>query len=144
MVDGLILTLSSFFKDLNYLQLLVDCLKRLADVPKRASVCETIQRTYTGVNQREGEVKIQVTEETFIYKSGTDAAREDLGCRSLIALAMRYYPYMPRDPIKEDAVMKATTKADQAILRRLADLAYQQGFETPQILTTDEKVINCL
>ena len=47
MVDGLILTLSSFFRDLNYLQLLVDCLKRLAIVPKRGSVCETIQSKYT-------------------------------------------------------------------------------------------------
>ncbi|KAF2180327.1 hypothetical protein K469DRAFT_593135, partial [Zopfia rhizophila CBS 207.26] len=135
MVDGLILTLFSFFKDLNYLQLLIDCLKRSANVPKRKSVCETIQSKYTGANQREGQVKIQVTEETFMYKSGTDAARVDLGCRSLIALAMRYYPYMPRDPIRGDAVRKATTKADQTILRRLADLAYQQGFETPQIHT---------
>jgi hypothetical protein len=43
MVDGLILTLSSFFRDLNYLQLLVDCLKRLVIIPKRGSVCEAIQ-----------------------------------------------------------------------------------------------------
>ena len=50
MVDGLILTLSSFFRDLNYLQLLVDCLKRLVIIPKRGSVYETIQSKYTGVN----------------------------------------------------------------------------------------------
>jgi hypothetical protein len=50
MVDGLILTLSSFFRDLNYLQLLDDCLKRLVVVPKRGSVYETIQSKYTGVN----------------------------------------------------------------------------------------------
>ena len=136
MVDGLILTLSSFFKDLNYLQLLIDCLKRLVIVPKRRSVCETIQSKYTGVNQQEGQVKIQVTEDaedTFVYKSGTDADRVDLGWRQLVALAMRYYPYMPRDPIKEDAVKKATTRADQAVLRQLADLAYQLGFESTQI-----------
>jgi hypothetical protein len=135
MVDGLILTLSSFFRDLNYLQLLVDCLKRLVITPKRESVCETIQSKYTGVNQQEGQVRIQVTEDTFISKSGTDADRVDLGWRQLIALAMRYYPYMPRDPIRGDAVRKATTRADQAILRQLADLAYQLGFETPQIHT---------
>ncbi|KAH8765626.1 hypothetical protein BGZ57DRAFT_533732 [Hyaloscypha finlandica] len=136
MVDGLILTLSSFFKDLNYLQLLIDCLKRLVIVPKRRSVCETIQSKYTGVNQQEGQVKIQVTEDaedTFVYKSGTDADRVDLGWRQLVALAMRYYPYMPRDPIKEDTVKKATTRADQAVLRQLADLAYQLGFASTQI-----------
>jgi hypothetical protein len=141
MVDGLLLTLSSFFKDLNYLQLLIDCLKRLVIVPKRRSVCETIQSKYTGVNQQEGQVKIQVTEDaedTFVYKSGTDADRVDLGWRQLVALAMRYYPYMPRDPIKEDAVRKATTRADHAVLRLLADLAYQLGFKTPQIYALRE------
>ena len=139
MVDGLILTLSSLFRDLNYLQLLVDCLKRLVVVPKRGSVCETIQSKYTGVNQREGQVKIQVTEgvteDAFIYQPGTDADRVELGWRQLVAFAMRYYPYMPRDPIREDAVRKATTKADQAVLRQFADLAYELGFETPQIHT---------
>jgi hypothetical protein len=135
MVDGLILTLSSFFRDLNYLQLLVDCLKRLVVTPPRKGVCETIQSKYTGVNQQEGQVKIQVAEDTFISKSGTDADRVDLGCRQLIALAMRYYPYMPRDPIREDAVRKATTRADQTVLRQLADLAYELGFKTPQIDT---------
>jgi hypothetical protein len=135
MVDGLILTLFSLFRDLNYHQLLVDCLKRLVTVPRRGSVCETIQRKYTGVNQQEGQVKVQVAEDTFTYHSGTDADRVDLGCRQLVALAMRDYPYMPRDPIRGDAVNKATTKADPAVLRRLAGLAYQLGFETPQIHT---------
>lgn len=133
MVDGLILSLSSLFRDLNYLELLVDCLKRLVTVPKRRSVCETIQSKYTGVNQQEGQVKIQVTEDTFIYRPGTDADRVDLRWRQLVAFAMRYYPYMPRDPIRGDAVRKATTRADQAVLRQLADLAYQLGFESPQI-----------
>ena len=128
MVDGLILTFSSFFRDLNYLELLVDCLKRLVTVLKRGSVCETIQSKYTGVNQQEGQVKIQVTEQvtedTFIYRPGTDADRVDLGWRQLVAFAMRHYPYMPRDLIRGDAVRKATTRADQAVLRQFADLAY--------------------
>lgn len=51
---------------------------------------------------------------------------------------MRDYPDIPRDPVRGlrgDAVMKSTTSADQAILRELADLAYQLWFDSPQIQT---------
>jgi hypothetical protein len=46
---------------------------------------------------------------------------------------MRSYPDMLLDPIIEDLVQKATTKADRAVLRRLADLAWELGFNSPQI-----------
>ncbi|KAH6704325.1 hypothetical protein BKA61DRAFT_618366, partial [Leptodontidium sp. MPI-SDFR-AT-0119] len=46
---------------------------------------------------------------------------------------MRYYPAMPADRVKEDPVQTAATKPDPAVLRSLADLAYDLGFDTPQI-----------
>ncbi|OBT40478.1 hypothetical protein VE00_07893 [Pseudogymnoascus sp. WSF 3629] len=135
MVDGLVPSLFTFFRDINYLKLCIDCLKRLVIVPKGASVCESLALICLGKNQREGHVRIQVTEDSFVHRTGNPADRVDLGVRQLVALAMRSYPDMPPDPIIEDPVQKATTKADRAVLRRLADLAYELGFESPQILS---------
>ncbi|KAH8799388.1 hypothetical protein F5884DRAFT_686783, partial [Xylogone sp. PMI_703] len=133
MVDGLVPSLFTFFRDIQYLKLCIDCLKRLVIVPKRASVCETLARSYSGKNQREGHVKIQVTEDSFLDRAGTPAECVDLGIRQLVALAMRHYPDMPADPVEEDLVQKAAAKADPAVLRSLANLAYDLGFDTPQI-----------
>ncbi|KAH6708736.1 hypothetical protein BKA61DRAFT_696479 [Leptodontidium sp. MPI-SDFR-AT-0119] len=133
MIDGLVPSLFAFFSDIQYLKLCMDCLKRLLIVPKRESVYETLARTYSDKNQREGHVKIQITEDSFLDRAGTPADCVDLGIRQLVALAMRYYPAMPADPVKEGPVRIAPTKADTAVLRSLADLAYDLGFDTPQI-----------
>ncbi|KAH9208266.1 hypothetical protein DL95DRAFT_395437, partial [Leptodontidium sp. 2 PMI_412] len=133
MIDGLVPSLFTFFRDIQYLKLCMDCLKRLLIVPKRESVYETLARTYSDKNQREGHVKIQITEDSFLDRAGTPADCVDLGIRQLVALAMRYYPAMPADPVKEGPVRIAPTKADPAVLRSLADLAYDLGFDTPQI-----------
>ena len=135
MVDGLVPSLFTFFRDINYLKLCIDCLKRLVIVPKGASVCESLALKCLGKNQREGHVRIQVTEDSFVHRAGNPADRIDLGVRQLVALTMRSYPDMPPDPIIEDPVQKATTKADRAVLRRLADLAWELGFDSPQILS---------
>ncbi|PVH72066.1 hypothetical protein DL98DRAFT_383223, partial [Cadophora sp. DSE1049] len=133
MIDGLVPSLFTFFRDIQYLKLCIDCLKRLVTVPKRESVCETLARTYSDKNQRKGHVKIQITEDSFVDQAGTPADCIDLGIRQLVALAMRYYPAMKADPVKENPVRMAPTKADPAVLRSLAELASRLGFDTPQI-----------
>jgi len=138
MIDGLVPSLFTFFRDIQYLKRCIDCLERLVIVPKRESVCETLARTYSDENQREGHVKIQISEDSFLDQAATPAECVDLGVRQLIALAMRDYPAMPADPIKEDPVQTAPTKADPAVLRRLADLAFELGFDTPQIRALKE------
>ncbi|KAH6701287.1 hypothetical protein BKA61DRAFT_204025 [Leptodontidium sp. MPI-SDFR-AT-0119] len=139
MIDGLVPSLFTFFRDIQYLKLCIDCLKRLVIVPKRESVCETLARTYSDENQREGHVKIQITEDSFLDRAGTPAECADLGVRQLIALAMRDYPAMPADRVKENHVQTAPTKeADPAVLRSLADLAFALGFDTPQIRALKE------
>ncbi|KAH8802037.1 hypothetical protein F5882DRAFT_153355 [Hyaloscypha sp. PMI_1271] len=128
MVDGLIPSLFTFFRDIQYLKLCLDCLKRLTSVPKRRSVHEMVQDKYSGKNQKEGHVKIQITEDSFTYQAGTPEDCLDLGFRQLISLAMREYPDMPADPIREDPVQKATKTANPAVLRMLADVVFELGF----------------
>ena len=78
MVDGLVPSLFTFFRDIQYLKLCIDCLKRLVLVPKRASVCETLARSYSGKNQREGHVQSQATEDSFLDQAGTPVDGIDL------------------------------------------------------------------
>ncbi|CZT41140.1 uncharacterized protein RSE6_00835 [Rhynchosporium secalis] len=137
-IDGLVLSLFTFFRDIQYLKLCVDCLKRLVIVPKRESVCETLARTYSNKNQRDGHVKIQITEDSFLDRAGTPADCIDLGIRQLVALAMRKYPAMVADHVKEDPVQIALTKADPAVLRSLADLAHELGFDSHEIRALKE------
>ena len=65
MVDGLVPSLSTFFRDLQYLKLCTDAVKRLIPPSPGLGVSGTIKRRFSGVNQKEGQVKIQVTEDSF-------------------------------------------------------------------------------
>ena len=132
-VDGLIPSLFTFFKDLLYLQVCVDCVRRLTTVSSGQSVCEAMERRFTGTGQTVGQVKIQVAEDTIVPREGSRDDQIDLGYRQIIACAMRNYPGMPREPVKEDLIKQSTAKADEAVLRMIADLATELGFESPQI-----------
>ncbi|KAH9204481.1 hypothetical protein DL95DRAFT_116082 [Leptodontidium sp. 2 PMI_412] len=107
MMDGHVPTLFTFFRDIQYLKLCIDCLKSLVIVPKRETICGTLARSYSDTNEREGYVKIQITEHTFLDRAGTPADSTGLGIRQLVALAMRHYPAMPADTVKEDPVQTA-------------------------------------
>jgi hypothetical protein len=133
MVDGIVPSLFTFFRDVQYLKLCVDCLKRLVTVQRHESVFVALQRAYTRKNQVAGQVKIQIIEGTFNHQAGTPADGSELGVRQLIAMAMRSYPSLPADPVHEDSVQKATVKADPTVLHRLANLAYDLGFDSPEI-----------
>jgi hypothetical protein len=50
MVDGLVPSLFTFFRDINYLKLYINCLKRLVIIPKGASVYESLALKYLGKN----------------------------------------------------------------------------------------------
>jgi hypothetical protein len=61
-VDGLIPTLFTFFRDLQYLELCSNSVKRLKKPSRKLDVFDSMQDKFTGVNQVEGRVKIQVAE----------------------------------------------------------------------------------
>ena len=133
MVDGLIPFLFTYFKDIRYLELCNDCVKRLVSVSSRQDVYFALRNKYTGVNQVEGQVKIQVTEDSFKYGRGTHENSIDMGCRGLNAFAMRNYPDIPREVVAKDPLKKPIARADNAVLRRYADLASELGFVSPEI-----------
>ena len=133
-VEGLIPSLFTFFQDVKYLELCSNPIRRLTALPQKLGIFDSLQGTFTGVNQVEGQVKIQVAEHAWIYGPGTVAEQKDLGCRQIYAYTMRHYPCMPREPSREDSQKRAIAKADTLILGRFADLAYQLGFSSDEII----------
>jgi hypothetical protein len=133
-VDGFIPSLTTFFEDVDYLEVVSDCVKRLTGPDLKNAVSEKLEELFTGINQEHGRVKIQVGEDSFMYGQGTRADQIDLGSRQIFAFAMRYYPDMPKEKVKKDRKKKAEPKADPAVLRRFADLANALGFESTEIL----------
>jgi hypothetical protein len=124
---------------MNYLRRCENCVMRPTGPLQKLGISDSIKDKFTGVVQVEGQVKVQVTEHSFIYRSGTIADRKDLGYRQIYAYAMRHYPYMPKEAAQGKNIVKgSTTKADNAILRRFADLAYHLGFESDEIIALQQ------
>jgi hypothetical protein len=99
-------------------------------VSPQENLANAMKRKFTGVNQRQGQLKVQISENKFIYRKGTPEDQIDYGYRQLHAFAMRDWPDMPKEPEKEDPRMKAPTRANLATLRRFADLATELGFHS--------------
>jgi hypothetical protein len=132
MVDGLIPSLFTFFKDLLWLQGLVACVKRLTRLSCDQTVSSAIENCFTGINQREGQVVVQVTETSFKFEPGSLTDRLDLGDRQIHAYAIRHVLKMPYERIKENLLMKSTVKADKTVLRRFADLAERLEYQSTE------------
>lgn len=79
LVDGLIPSLHTFFRDLQYLQACVDCVKRLISLSPGQTLFNAMDCAFTGINQRDLQVTLQIAESEFIYKPGTMADQVRLG-----------------------------------------------------------------
>ena len=132
-VDGLIPSLHTFFRDLQYLQACVDCVKRLISLSPGQTLFSAMERAFTGANQRHGQVVLQVAPAELTCKPGSMADQVDLGYQQIHVHAMRNFLDMPREPQGEDTLAIPTMKANTAALGEFADLAQCLGFESPEI-----------
>ena len=89
------------------------------------TVSFAIKNCFKGINQRKGQVIVQVTETSFIFKPGSLTDRLDLSNQQIHAYAICYILKMPYKRIKENLLIKLTIKANKIVLRRFANLAEQ-------------------
>ena len=130
---GLIPSLRAFFRNLCYWEACVDSMRHLVTPRCRDTILTALEGHFTGINQQEGQVVIQVNESNFTTTRGSTADQMEFGCRHLVAFAMRRYRDIPRAPVREDVLSKARPTADRAVLRQYAELATRLGFESPEI-----------
>ena len=134
MFEGLVPSLYTFFRDVLYLELLTNSVRRLTQVPKNKSLIEALQKRFTGVKQDDGLIKIHRAEGTFMHGKGNRADQIDYGIRQLFAFAMREYPFIPRESEKEDLLLQQPrAHADPSVLHCFADLASDLGFASDEI-----------
>ncbi|CZT07754.1 uncharacterized protein RCO7_10310 [Rhynchosporium graminicola] len=133
MFEGLVPSLGTFFNDVLYLELLVDSVRRLTQIPNNASLIEALQKRFTGVNQEDGLIRIQSKEDTFVHWEGNRADQIDYGIRQLFAFAMREYPSMPRERKGKDLLQQPRARAVPSVLHCFADLASDLGFASNEI-----------
>ena len=130
---GLIPSLHTFFRNLCYWEACMDSMRHLITPPRGDTIFTAFERQFTGVNQQEGQVRIQVDEANFIFAPGSTADQVELGYRQIVAFAMRHFWEIPRTPEGKDVLRKPRAKADKAVLRQYAKLSIQLGFESPEI-----------
>jgi hypothetical protein len=125
---GIIPSLSKFFQDIHFLQACADGLKRLVTVPPEKTLFTALGQDYK--SQGESQL-IQTTETTFEIASSNDGMR--LGFLVLVAFVMRHHQSLPKAPVKKNLKTIPRVKADLEVLQRLAALAFQLGFRSPEI-----------
>ena len=126
-------SLITFHKDVALLYAISDCLKWLVSIGSRDTLRTAIEGIYTGVNQTKGLILIQETESRLTPMPAGLSDIKNLGYRTLCAYALRHHREIPKKPSGRIVLAKPPAAINTKALRNMADLAYQLGFESPEI-----------
>ncbi|KAI9855635.1 MAG: hypothetical protein M1813_009681 [Trichoglossum hirsutum] len=134
-VSVLIPSIYTFFEDVKYLKPCMNIIKRLVGAPFAGTVCRTVKRNFSGVNQEEGKYLYEFSESRFNSERGGLADQKKWGYRQLCLYAMRNFPKMIAEcPRKEDGQpTPVPMEPDQIIWSEFATIAYKLGFESKEI-----------
>lgn len=136
--DGIIPSLHTFFRDISYLELCANAVKRLVVLNKqRPTVRSALVHSFRP-RHGDGDYLVQTSETTFRRQRGSTTECITSGYRQIWMYAMRHYPDMAKDvqcghPKANPARAKARAKADESVIHDMAALAQKLGFRTPQI-----------
>src|SRR5436190_11861732 len=100
------------------------------DSRKKETLYTTLGHWYT--SRRESQL-VQTSETTFQSESASPRDCMRLGYLQLFAFAMRHYTHLSRATAKKNLKEMPRAKADPEVIQRLATLADQLGFHSPEI-----------
>jgi hypothetical protein len=137
--DGIIPSLHTFFRDINYLELCANAVKRLVVLNKqRPTVRSALVHGFRSRRADHG-CLIQTSDTTFRRQPGSSDEGLTSGYRQIWMYAMRHYPEMAKDvqggPKANPTRAKARAKADESVIHAMAALAKKLGFRTPPVKT---------
>ncbi|KAL2848991.1 hypothetical protein BJX68DRAFT_276174 [Aspergillus pseudodeflectus] len=137
MCDGIIPSLHTFFRDISYLELCANAVKRLILLNKQQLTVRSALVHSFRSRRSNGACLIQTSETSFRRLPGSRDERISSGYRQIWMYAMRHYPDMAKDlqsgPKANPTRAKARAKADESVIHGMATLAKKLGFRTPQI-----------
>lgn len=135
--DGIIPSLHTFFRDVLYLEVCANAVKRLVILNKQHP---TIRRALVHSfrpGPADTDCLIQTSETKFRRQPGSNDGRLSLAYRQIWLYAMRHYPDMAKNirpgQAANPARAKARAKADEGVIHNMATLARKLGFRTTQI-----------
>uniref|UniRef100_A0A093UMF8 Uncharacterized protein n=1 Tax=Talaromyces marneffei PM1 TaxID=1077442 RepID=A0A093UMF8_TALMA len=129
-------SLHTFFKDLSYLEVTSSCLGRLVDLAamRKRTMRSAMKQIYNPARHGRGRYQMQVSETEFRSCSGTVEEGRESGYRQLWLFAFRHYLQMPKARQKKKRHAKTKFReANDGVVHRMASLALQLGFDSPQI-----------
>lgn len=138
-IEGRILSFETFLQDTIYFGACSTVLRRLLPRKFPGSVREAFLHCYTGANQVQGQIRIQVKENSFHQRQDTlhqhqdtQAINRQLAYRQLFLAAMRDFPISSNlDPLWDSRKEKPIVEgSDKERWYSLATLAFELGFET--------------
>ncbi|KAE8130756.1 hypothetical protein BDV38DRAFT_276525 [Aspergillus pseudotamarii] len=137
MCDGIIPSLHTFFRDISYLELCANAVKRLVVLNKQQPTVRSALVHSFRSRRVSGSCLIQTSETSFRRQPGSRDERISSGYRQIWMYAMRHYPDMAKDlqrgPKANPTRAKARARADESVIHGMATLAKQLGFHTPPI-----------
>lgn len=118
LIDCLIPYLHTLFKDINYLQVLVHCLKWLISISLNNTISMALKRAFL----KKGSSTPNLIDQC------------DFGIRELYGYAMRHFFDIPGEANTKNAMAKPTVTVNRMVLWEVAKFASQLGeFKSPKI-----------
>ncbi|KAL5333673.1 hypothetical protein BJX70DRAFT_48849 [Aspergillus crustosus] len=135
--DGIIPSLHTFFRDISYLELCANAVKRLVLLNKQQLTVRSALVHSFRSRRSDGACLVQTSETRFRRQLGANDERIASGYRQIWMYAMRHYPDMVKDVQRGQKAnptrAKARAKADESVIHGMATLAKKLGFRNPQI-----------
>lgn len=135
--DGIIPSLHIFFRDVLYLEVCANAVKRLVALNKQHPTIRRALVHSCRPGSADTDCLIQTSETTFRRQPGSNDERLSLAYRQIWLYAMRHYPDMAKNirggQAANPARAKARAKADESVIHDMATLARKLGFRTTQI-----------
>ncbi|KAL2829037.1 hypothetical protein BDW59DRAFT_142760 [Aspergillus cavernicola] len=134
--DGIIPSLHTFFRDISYLELCANAMKRLIVLNKQHPTVRSALVHSLQSRRADSDCLIQTSETTFRRQLGSSEHITSGYCQ-IWMYAMRHYPEMAKDvqggQKANPTRAKARAKADESVIHDMATLARKLGFRNPQI-----------
>lgn len=132
--DGIIPSLFTFFRDVNYLEACANGMKQLVELSKG---CPTVRAAMKHAFKSDGRGEtcpVQKSEAAFRSQTGSTSDLFELAYRQLWLFVMRHYPQLARKTTSKKVVAKSSCgAADEIVLYDMAVLSQRLGFESTPV-----------
>lgn len=129
--NGIIPSLFTFFRDVNYLEKCANGMKQLVELSKGwPTVRAAMKHSFKSDGRRET-CPVQTSEAAFRSQTGSTSGLFELAYRQLWLFVMRHYPQLARKATSKKVVAKSSCgEADEIVLYDMAVLSQRLGFES--------------